>query len=249
MGTTPNYSLPTPNDGDQWNLVTDLDALALATDTAIKGVADSSKNASNITSGTLAVANGGTGATTVAGAQDSLRVGLVPISPTTVEKAGTGSTATANTLGQVTFSACTSLSLNGVFSSAYKNYRIIINIDTATNATDTYLRLRATTDNSATIYQSFWAAISGTAIQRYGNSSQTAAIIAYSGVSNFYGCAIDIHSPFASQKTSGGFNCQFDNAINIGGFWHNAATSFDGFTILPSIGSFGGTIQVFGYNE
>lgn len=38
MGTTPNYSIPTPNDGDQWNLVTDLDGMANVIDTAIKGV-------------------------------------------------------------------------------------------------------------------------------------------------------------------------------------------------------------------
>lgn len=47
MGTTPNYSIPTPNDGDAWNLVTDLDGMANVIDTAVKGVADTAQ--SNLT--------------------------------------------------------------------------------------------------------------------------------------------------------------------------------------------------------
>jgi hypothetical protein len=66
----------------------------------------------------LPIANGGTGGTTVAAAQDNLRVGLVPISPSSVVVAGAGSSASANDLGKVTFGTATTADPSVITNSA-----------------------------------------------------------------------------------------------------------------------------------
>ena len=54
------------------------------------------------------------------------RAGLAKIVPSSVAVgSGTGS---ANSLGTVTFSGASSVSLNGCFSSTYDNYRLMLNI-------------------------------------------------------------------------------------------------------------------------
>ena len=51
--------------------------------------------------------------------------GLVPVIPTSVAVTGAGSSATANAQGQVTFTSCATLLLNGIFTSTYTNYKIV----------------------------------------------------------------------------------------------------------------------------
>ena len=75
--------------------------------------------------------------------------GLVLIKPSSVVNG------TDNGKGTVSFSGASSVSLNGVFSSTYKNYRISfdnITMPTGAGATDLLLRLRAGGSNTTTNY-------------------------------------------------------------------------------------------------
>jgi len=79
--------------------------------------------------------------------------GLVKIVPTSVA-VGSGS-GSASALGIVTFSGASSVSLNGVFSSTYKNYRINFDniiMPVGAGGTDMLLRLRANGTNTTTNY-------------------------------------------------------------------------------------------------
>ncbi len=71
-------------------------------------------DASNITSGSLAIARGGTGF--------SVGTGLVPVTPTSVR---VGS-ATVSSTGRVSVTSGTGFTLDGIFTSAFRNYKIII---------------------------------------------------------------------------------------------------------------------------
>lgn len=175
--------------------------------------------------------------------------GLVPIVPTSVSVGG--GTATVGTNGQVTFtSATTSLSLNGVFSSTYDNYRIVYR---ATYATDCSLsgRFRVGTTDTTTNY--IFAAL-------YANSTSPAA---GSTTSTSLGLSItdtitrnisaDIISPFLTTNTGFiGSAREQKTSTSLGlivyGLAQTDNTSFDGITLLNTTAQTG-TVSIYGYTK
>ena len=71
--------------------------------------------------------------------------GLVTMTPTSIAVAGAGSSASINSDGGVDFTSATSLSLNGVFTSGYDNYLLVIfhEWSGASGGVDITCRLRA----------------------------------------------------------------------------------------------------------
>jgi hypothetical protein len=193
--------------------------------------------ATDITSGALAVERGGTG--TITGS------GLIPMIPSSVSVGG--GTASVNSLGAVQFANCTSVNLNNVFNSSFRNYRIHINIRAGNATTPVQLRLRASGVDNSVSYQWYAAVISNTAITRIGASGVSAAEVAFTGASSQAYTTIDISNPQLAELTFGNVSRQYNNEVVVGGFWHNNALAYDGFTIYPSAGSIHGIIQVYGY--
>lgn len=206
--------------------------------------------ASDITSGSLAIARGGTGSTTGAG--------LVPVVPSSIS-VGSGS-ATVSATGLVTFTAVSSVSLNSVFSSAYRNYRMVLDVPTSTGGVNTVMGLRyrtGTTDNSSNLYFQYQAInrLNGALNTNSGGpntfyslgtiSTQTNSFTSWSG---------DILMPFIStgQTSANGLGMGSDatNSFQvISSVLFNAATSFDGITILTNSGTtLTGTVKIYGYN-
>ena len=183
-------------------------------------------------------------------------MGLVPIVPATVNFSG--GAATANTLGQIDFSAVTSISLNNVFSSSYLRYKIIFNISLGTVTALINMRLRnAGTDNTAGSYFSGLVAASANTggITGFANASAQNWII--NSYSSTYGGQVlsEIvlnNVAIAARKTGTviGMSNQNNNYTGLaGGVGGEQATAFDGFTIFPAGGNMTGSIQVFGYNS
>lgn len=180
-------------------------------------------------------------------------MGLVPIVPPTVNYSG--GTATANTLGLISFTSVTSISLNNVFTTEYRNYRVIIEAD-ASVLQQLRMRMRAAgADNGATDYQSALAQTQNypsAAVTAYTGHQATFFVLGDFGTLNGH-LTLDIFNPQISAYTgvalSGG---SFDSTAiyrgYAGGLQHNIVSSYDGFTIFASTGNFTGTIQVFGYN-
>jgi hypothetical protein len=176
------------------------------------------------------------------------RAGLAKIVPSSVAVgSGTGS---ASALGTVTFSGASSVSLNGVFSATYDNYRILYNV-TTTNATDTLsLRMRASgTDNSgATNYRT-----SRIVITDVSTTSRQSTNLQQLIVNSNTHCAglVDVFNPFPNNQT-------YTIAHSISGFGASEYitsgmrmvdnNSFDGFTIICAA-SMSGTVTVFGYTQ
>ena len=204
----------------------------------------------------LPVANGGTGGTTVAAAQDSLGIGFVPVSPGSI--AHSGGTATVNSVGKVTFTNITSLSLNDVFTSSYENYRIhIYNLQASAASNAVNFRLRAAGSNYtgnqhylqgsvnvATSAPGTYSVINGTFIE-LGVPPATDA---------YYHARVDIFRPQANTICSLSGQSYGLTSGNVAHFVYgaliNAASARTGFTIYPSLsGNFTGILQVYGYNE
>jgi hypothetical protein len=179
--------------------------------------------------------------------------GLIPVVPSSVVIAG--GSGSANSLGLVTFTTGTAVSLNGVFTSTYQNYRIIANYNGSTTGDVLYIRVRASgTDASGGNYFGGinWASQGGSGVINISSQTQIdmGRVSNLSGVNGF---SLDISNPQLARATRFNFQSTGYQPVSYfgfnGGVIHTLNNAYDGFTIYPAAGNITGTIQVFGYND
>lgn len=178
--------------------------------------------------------------------------GLIPIKPSSVTVAG--GTASVSNLGQVTFNAATSLTLNNVFKSIYSHYRVIISWE-STGVTNSQIQLCSGGVASTASYV-------GPGLQSYSGGvsqfSNNGAAWFPSGL-NSPGMGpgnivMDIFNPFVADMTTmvsnsfGGDGTVGPRMYTVHGS-HNVYTAYDGLKFFPSGGTTKGTIQILGYNK
>lgn len=180
--------------------------------------------------------------------------GLVTMTPTSIASTGTGNSSSINTNGSVTFSSCATLSLNGVFTSSYDNYMIIVRwVSTASTVTG-YLRFRASgTDNStaSSYVAQKLATVGGSTLSAARTTSNQAECFATSNDQRD-GATFFVFGPQLAQETafrctvvnSNGSACLFDFAGT-----HNQTTSYDGITFICGANAVTGLITVYGFNQ
>ena len=192
----------------------------------------------DITSGTVAIARGGTGATTGSG--------LVPIIPSSVT-VGSGS-ASVGANGLVTFTGASSIRLDGVFSATYKNYRIYFSAPpSATNtATANRVFVRFATSGTVNTTSNYTYTQSYTQITSLTNSGigtgtgTNVAVLEFAQDSE-----IMLFAPFENNR---GTNATFINSYGHTNLWgqfgFNTSTRFDGIQFFNN--TYTGTVQVYG---
>lgn len=179
--------------------------------------------------------------------------GLVSMTPTSISYSGTS--ATINTNGGVDFTAVTTLSLNGVFTSDYGNYLMVITHEFSENSILLQCRLRVSgTDASGTnyTYQRLFAGnnniISGrttsSTVANIGRSSYATGIPGGDNV-YVYGPALAQPTAFRNVNVSPEGGAVIEDSAST----HSLSTAYDGITLLPNGGSISGTVHVFGYEE
>jgi len=210
---------------------------------------------SDVFDGGLPVANGGTGATTVAGAQDSLRVGLVNVIPPTIRVSG--GSATANTLGKISFTAATSIGLDNIFSANYSTYKIFVELNAVSTGSTSYIRFTtagAATTSSSLYGGSTYINVHNTGAWSYSNGAADIPIMQSLAVGY---SALSTSSEITVTKTSqgvrlinhaSGFPLNYAGYISGAYLWNQENSAIDGIKIFPSGGNFTGTIQVLGVN-
>jgi hypothetical protein len=176
-------------------------------------------------------------------------MGLVKVIPTSVSA---GSTLSAD--GTISFTSQSTVSVNGAFTSLYRNYRLVINTgDPATNQTFT-MRMRASgSDNSTSnYYRMLFGVYSGGTESTTGAASSFA--IGFVGQGSRFSADFSVMSPQAVDRTSitgtGISNRSTFTAITgltISG-WFDGDTQFDGFSLLFGANTTG-TIRVYGYRN
>ena len=179
-------------------------------------------------------------------------IGFIPVTPSSVV-VGSGS-ASVGTTGIVTFSGVSSISLNGVFSAAYKCYRIMIRLKQGgSGSTGVNTTFRAAGVNKTTGYNwsGYIAYIAIATFQRYNASGGSSFLSGFANTSSTSSGVVDIFYPFdASEITSyhtqslGSDGNYFE--LNNSGY-QSDATSYDGITFTSTSGTWSGTIQVYGY--
>lgn len=144
-----------------------------------------------------------------------------------------------------------SMSLNNVFSSTYKNYRVIINwLEGSVTTATVSLRLRASgTDNSgATAYQPRGWKNTGGTLAGFGTAGSSIPLNIITGADPI--TIMDVTLPYVTRQTNFVIHSYEGNNNDAWGFGatHTQAVAYDGFTVFPSSGTFtGGTIYVYGY--
>lgn len=176
--------------------------------------------------------------------------GLVAIVPPTVNFSG--GSATANSLGTVSFTAVTGLSLNNVFTSAYSNYRVVYNAKSSVSGgTNILFRFRTSgTDVSAGYYGVTIYATSTQGVMA-GDQRNNGGDSFYGGFNTANGVSItsEILPEAGSSKIFNNISLSYLSGLQIGSYTTATGTRPDGFTIYPVSGNMTGTIQVFGYNS
>jgi hypothetical protein len=177
--------------------------------------------------------------------------GLVPMVPTSVA-VGSG-TGTANTLGQVTYSGASSVSLNGVFTSTYRNYKVVGQM-LGSAGLDLFIRLRASgSDNStANSYTNQISFVTSATVSAEDLTSTSAKFLPNASSTLINTFSAEFFNPQIAAAT--GITTSAISNQNAGywvncGIIHDQTVSYDGFTFLATGGTITGTLSVYGYNQ
>jgi len=174
--------------------------------------------------------------------------GMVLVSPTSITHSGTSATLGAN--GQVTFSAVTSLSLNGVFKADFDNYVIAFRHVMNTSGIAIAYRMRAAgaDDSTSDSYTRQFLTVDGSTITA-SRSSSTNGSCGYASSTNMSGQQIYVYGPYLAQPTAvravdgdGAASATIFDVANT----HNQSTSYDGITLFVGSNNLTGTVAVYG---
>lgn len=193
-----------------------------------------------------------TAATGMKWAVPTVTAGLNTIIPTSI--ANTSGTATLSS-GTATLTGVSSFSLNGVFTSNYENYRIVIDCAPASDAT-LYARMRLSgTDATGTDYLSIGWYVGDNAVgNRDLMASGTGGLLCFAPNTGRAFIPIDVNKPQIAAKTlimaGGGFGISATSGgYNPHSIWHNVATAYDGITFYTPTNTFTGKVTVYGYGK
>ena len=180
--------------------------------------------------------------------------GIETITPVTVSNAGVSSTATIGARGRVTFASCESLTLNGIFSSSYDNYLVLVRLKGST-ANFPVFRLKNSGGESSSGYVNQYlyarnnsASANRTTSDAYfwtlGNSTTV-----HSGI-HFY-----LYGPFLAERTSVrsvNVDPRTNMTFNDYAGTHTASTSYTDLILrthtIPD-GTISGVITVYGFKK
>jgi hypothetical protein len=154
---------------------------------------------------------------------------------------------------QTTVTAAASATADNVFTSAYTNYRLIINYQTSTTA-NIALRLRVGGVSASTNYNIQQLELGGTTFNNTRNTGQTEfrSFIYSNGAFASAGYA-DIFQPQLAAPTNfivmdssslGGLTTPY-LAMRTGN--HSTATAYDGIELLAESGTWTGTYSIYAY--
>lgn len=177
--------------------------------------------------------------------------GIDIMAPSTVDKTGGSSVASINSDGSVTFSSCTTLSLNNVFTSNYDNYLIVMT-GTPASSDEIRMRLRSSgADNTDSVYNIQYLNADGTSYSTGRMTSRDYGYMVGFGTITS-GLTFYVFGPHLSQKTivrSTGAGSPSNAQIIDAVIFHNLASSYDGITLYASFYDISGKISVYGFNQ
>jgi hypothetical protein len=178
--------------------------------------------------------------------------GLQQIVPTSIARGASGS-ASVNAGGAVTFTGTESISLNGVFSSAFDNYRFQLQVSAISANPLLNIRFRDGSGDLSSALYSYRVengSSLGGAAGITGARTQTLGLITGDTLGEAFAGSYDVVNPNLALKTMmiGVGTVQVGNNMPSANAF-NATTQLTGLSILSSSGTITGTIRIYGYRN
>jgi len=153
-------------------------------------------------------------------------------------------------LNTTSFSAVASQSINDVFSTTYRNYRIVVNISSASASDFITLRMRvsgADASGAGTyVYGRIYRSSGGFGSDWSAATSFDAISMSTSGAASH---TMELLNPFEAQWTTFHTNNNQNATVIWGNGAHQVNTSYTGFSLLCNSGNMTGSLSVYGYNK
>jgi hypothetical protein len=172
---------------------------------------------------------------------NGLAGGLVPVTPSSV--AGTGVSLSGN---KVTFTAASSISVNGCFTSTFDNYLIILDNTSKSSVVDSVIQLRLAGTNAAGANYNYARGFdSGTTRTVASSATGTSMLCDVGG--GLGDSFIKVYAPALAQTTRISAEAVSAGLVATIGGAHNVSTAYDGFTISPTSGNATGSLRIYGF--
>lgn len=160
-------------------------------------------------------------------------------------------------INTTSFSAASTVGINNCFSNLYDNYRIVINVTSATTNFDPlFLRMRSdTTDNSSNNYKFqqryfFYGGSAGDGTSTAISGFPIASVDAGAGnLAVGLKASIDVIGPFLTSYTAYSYLGTQNNYNFYGGGIMTVNTSYNGCSFTPAAGNITGTLSIYGYRK
>ena len=173
--------------------------------------------------------------------------GLVPVIPTSVST-NAGSSSFNSTTGEISFSGNNTLNVNGVFTSAYKNYRILLEAQSTPSGTDVYLQLKNSSGTLAANYGYWNISVFTNGAVGGGYAAQTRFTISRSQGTNGMFSTTDLNNP-GNTLVKRHHSVSQDSAFYRISAGNNAtATAYTDVVISSDSNFTTATLKVYGYN-
>jgi hypothetical protein len=179
-------------------------------------------------------------------------LGLSLITPTSI--AATGGSGSISTSGTVTFTTCSVIGLNNIFSSSYTFYRVILSVyGSASSNYRVRLGTSGTAYAGADYFNSNYLLNTSNAATLSGAGSLTSWFIgSHASTANLRDInTIEIANPNITSRTTAvwsGYSRDVSRMQNGGGFIEQD-TQYTDLFLVPDSGNITGTISVYGYRK
>jgi len=149
------------------------------------------------------------------------------------------------------FSAVSSVSVNGCFTSTYENYRVVVeHIGSAQGVIRLRYRASGSDDSTSNYGYALYGIQFGGSVAMIANGSGQNLVNISLGISTNHSAFIaDIIRPQKNTVTEYLVTGTASERHFIGSGVFSSASVFDGFSLFPESGTFTGTIRVYGYKD
>ena len=152
--------------------------------------------------------------------------GLVPIVPSSISVSG--GTATVASDGTVSFTSCTGINVNGIFSSTFKNYVMVCESETTGSACDIYGQLvtsGGTALSSGYVGGRIGVSNTGSTASNWQGASGV-IILSRSNGANGFAFTANIYNPFVAKQKKITTNFLEISTVGVQGYTNPSTTSY-----------------------